>query len=98
MMVSAVPVCSIEGMIPQHVLRLFRHIPACCLIDVFVVSKREVHLIEPAVRLVNAILGLVRRNLAIGVGGKEFRENHLVGILAPDRERVAYYCPLWLAI
>src|SRR3989475_11871447 len=98
MAVSAVPVRSVKRVIAEHVLRFFRQIPSRCLIDVLVVSEREVDLIEAAVRFVDAILGLVLGNLAIGIGGKEFRENDLIRVSTADREGIAYYGPLRLPI
>src|SRR2546425_83271 len=71
MPVSTVPVRGVKGMIPEHVLGLFRQVPPRRLIDVFIMSKREVDFIEPAVRFVDAILGLVLGDLAIRVGSKE---------------------------
>src|SRR5207244_10638674 len=96
--VSAVSMRGIKRMVPEHVLRLLRHIPPRHLIDIFVMSKREVHAIETAVRFVDAILGLVIRNRAIGVGGEEFRKNDLIRVSAADGEGIADYGPLGLAI
>ena len=50
MPVSTVPVRGVKGMIAEHVLGLFRQIPPRRLVDVFIMSKREVDLVEPAVR------------------------------------------------
>src|SRR5712692_11880249 len=98
MPVGTMFVRGIEGMIPEHVLRLLRQIPPRYLIYVFVVSKREMNLIEPAVRFVDAIIGLVFGNRAIGIGGKEFRKNDLLRESASDRERITHYGPLGLPI
>src|SRR5580704_4127068 len=98
MPISTVPVRGVKGMISEHVLSLFRQIPPRRLVDVFIMSKREVDLIEPAIRFVNTILGLVAGNLAIRVGGKEFWENDLIRVSAGDREGIAHHCPLGLPI
>src|SRR6266699_2297473 len=98
MPVGTMFVRGIEGMIPEHVLRLLRQKPPRYLIDVFVVSKREMDLIEPAVRFVDAIIGLVFGNRAIGIGGKEFRKNDLLRESASDRERITHYGPLGLPV
>jgi hypothetical protein len=45
MTVSAMAVGGVKRMIPEHVLGFFRDISARGLVDVFVVSKREVDLI-----------------------------------------------------
>src|SRR5258708_37662651 len=94
MPVSTVPVRGVKGMIPEHVLGLFRQIPPRRLIDVFVMSKREMDLSEPAVRFVDAILGLVIGDLGIRVGGTEFWENDLIRVSTAGREAIAHHCPL----
>src|SRR5260370_12017094 len=98
MPVSTVPVRGVKGMIPEHVLGLFRQIPPRRLIDVFIMSKREVGLVEPAVRFVDAILGLVLGDLAIRVGGKEFRENDLIRVSTAGREGISHHGPLALPL
>src|SRR6266704_6756590 len=85
-------------MIPEHVLRFFRQIFLRHAKDVFVVPKRQVHVIQAAVRLVDSILRLILGLLAVWIGGKEFRKNHLIRVRAPGGERIAYYGPLRLAI
>src|SRR5260370_24126551 len=92
------PVRRIERMVPEHVLRLFRQVFFRHAVNVFVVSKREVHVIQSAVRLVNPILRLVFGLAAIWICGKEFPENHPLRVRAPSVERIAYYGPLWFPI
>src|SRR5260370_1156184 len=92
--VSAMPVRRVERMVPEHVLRLFRQVFLRYAVNVFVVSKREVNVIQPAVRLVDPILRLIFGLVAVWIGGKEFRENHLIRVRAPGGERIADYGPL----
>src|SRR5438552_13672191 len=92
------PVRRVERMVTEHVLRFFRQIFLCHSKDVFVVSKREVHDIQPAVRLVDPILPLILGVAAVWIGGKEFRENHLIRIRAPGGEGIADHGPLRFAI
>jgi len=54
-------------------------------------SKRKVDIIEPTARFVNAILGLVRRNLIIRVDGKEIPGKRLGPSM---RSRQETYRPL----
>src|SRR6266702_3749325 len=96
--VSAMPVRRIERMVPEHVLRLFRQVFLRYAVNVFVVSKRQVNVIQPAVRLVDPILCLILGLAAVWICGKEFRENHLLRVRAPGGERIAYHGPLWFPI
>src|SRR6266478_386955 len=92
------PVRRIERMVPEHVLGFFRQVFLRYAKNVFVVSKREVHVIQPAVRLVDSILRLILGLAAVGIRGKEFRKNNLIGVRASGGERIAYYSPLRLPI
>src|SRR5215472_12007260 len=60
--------------------------------------EREMHLVEAAVRFVDAVLGLVLGDLRVRIGSKEFRENHLSGIRTSHWEGVTYDRPLRLTI
>src|SRR5207253_680156 len=60
--------------------------------------EREMHLVEPAVRFIDAVLGLILGDLRVRIGGEECRENHLVGIRTSHWERVTHDRPLRLTI
>src|SRR4029077_13562076 len=96
--VSAVAMRGIKRVIPEHVLRLFRNISARDMKDVLVMPKREVNVVEAAIRLVNATFCLVTANFAVGVSRKKFRENDLLGVRAANRESIAHHGPLWLTV
>jgi len=85
-------------MIPEHILGFFRQIFTRRLIDVLVMSKREVDFVEPAVSFVNAIFGLVAGDLAVRVGGKEFWEDDLIRVPTTDRKGIAHDRPLRFSI
>src|SRR5215472_17093014 len=85
-------------MIPEHVQPFVRKIIPRDLIDVLVVSERKMYPIEPAARSVNALLGLILRDVRVRIGSKKLWKHHLVRIRASHRKRVTNHGPLRLAI
>src|SRR2546423_1102645 len=98
MPVGAMPVSCVEGVVPKHVLGFFWDISARDMKDVFVVSKGEVNFVEPAIRLVHAVFCLILADITVWVGRKKVRENNLLGVCAANREGIAHYGPLRLAV
>jgi hypothetical protein len=66
------------------------------LVEVFVVTPRQMNLIKPAARLVNAAGRLQSGIIEVGVFFEEFGIDHLIGVCAADGERIADNGPLWL--
>src|SRR5438045_6569940 len=88
----------VERMIPEHVLRFLGQVFLRHAKNVFVVSKREVRVIQAAVRLVDSILRLVLGLAAVWIGGKELGKNDLIRVGAAHGERIADDSPLRLTI
>jgi len=84
--------------IAEHVLGFFGNVAAGNVVDVLVVAEGEMDVVESAVRFVDAVLGLVLWDIAVGAGGEEFRENNFAGVGTTYREGVADHGPLRLTI
>src|ERR1700740_1658971 len=97
-LVATVLVGWVKRVIPQHVERRLRQIWLVDLVDVLVVPPRQMHLVEPAIGLIDAELGLISRDFAIRIGRKVFAEDNLVRPRAADGESVANDRPLRLAV
>src|SRR5690348_16205047 len=98
MTVCPVSMRGVKRVIPEHVLGFFWQVFTRRLIDVFIMPKGKVDLIESTVRLVDSILGLVVSDFAIRVGGEEFRKDNLIRVGAAHGEGVTHHCPLGLAV
>src|SRR5215467_9666780 len=88
----------VKRVVAQHVERFFRQIALGDLINIFVVAKREMDVVEAAVRFIDAVLGLIASDFAVGVGREKFRENDFAGIGTAHWKRIAHYSPLRLAV
>src|SRR6516162_1410964 len=98
MTISAMAMGGVKRVIAEHVLGFFGNVAAGNGGDVLVVAEGEMDVVESAVRFVDAVLGLVLWDIAVGAGGAEFRENNFAGVGTTYREGVADHGPLRLTI
>src|ERR1700686_3922780 len=96
--VRAVSVPSVERVIAEHVEGLHRKAMLQDLVNVAVVPEGHMHVIETAVRLVDAEASLILRVVAIGVCLEISRKDDGIGVSAAGWESVAHDPPLRLAI
>src|SRR5215475_12049919 len=68
------------------------------MIDILVMSEREMNVVESAIRFVNAAFGLIPADFAVRVGGEKFRKNNLLGISTAHGKRISDHGPLRLAV
>src|SRR5260221_1659844 len=85
-------------MVRKHLMPFFWEISARDMKDVLVMSKGEVDVVEPTIRPVHAVLCLILADTTVGIRRKELWKNNLLGVCATNRESVADYGQLWLAI
>lgn len=63
-----------------------------------VVSPSHVHVVESTVGIIDAILGLIRRNISVGVVDEIFGEDDLIRPIATHREGVPHHCKLLFTV
>src|ERR1043165_5985543 len=84
----------IEGMIPDHVESFSREMIFDDMIEVFVVSPGEVHLVQPATFCVNADSRLETWLAAVGIVAEILMKDDIVRPGTADREGIPYDGPL----
>ncbi len=86
----------IARVIAQHPQRLFRQIILDDVVQIFVVSPRQMHVVKTTMWFVNAIFGVELRIVRIRIGGEKFGVHDFIRKRATNRIRVAHDRPLRL--
>src|SRR5882757_4942555 len=88
----------IERVITKHIQSLCRHGLLHHLCNVAIVPKRHMQVVQPTVRLIDAVLRLIERVMKVRVFLKVFGENNRIGVSASGRESISNNSPLRLSI